>query len=35
MSKKDGETDGGQVTESFLNHWEKLDSIAIETTAGF
>lgn len=26
MNKKDSEVDGGQVTESFLNHWGKLDS---------
>lgn len=33
--RKDREVDGGQVTESFLNHWGKLDFIAVEATKGF
>lgn len=34
-SEEDGETDRGQATESFPNHWGKLDFIAVETTEGF
>lgn len=32
---KDREVDGGQVTESFLNHWGTVDFIAVEATKGF
>lgn len=35
MSEKDSEIDGGQVTQSFLNHWSKFNFIGMEATEDF